>query len=37
MDGIKQVWRSVGSAGWLGGGPGAQLLALRAYNASLSG
>ena len=36
MDGIKQVWKTVGSASWLGGS-GDQVLALREYNATLSG
>ena len=36
MDGIEQIWKHVSSASWLGGSDG-QLLALRSYNASLSG
>ena len=37
MDGIKQIWKHVSSASWLGGSDDQQLLALRSYNASLSG
>eukprot|EP01047_Picozoa_sp_COSAG01_P012147 COSAG01_NODE_541_length_15735_cov_4.534088_10_plen_512_part_00 len=37
MDGMKQEWRSICTTTWLSGAVGQQLLALRAYSATLSG
>ena len=37
MDGTLQVWNSVSAANWLGTRDDQQLMALRGYNASLSG
>jgi hypothetical protein len=37
MDGILHVWKAVTAGNWLGTRADQQLLALRAYNATLSG